>query len=324
MSKFLEDCELLACASLHAGKYDLTLASFEAPEFAVETLSPNSLAKGRKTLETCRREGFTILHPKHPLYPRSFFYLEEPPLFVSALGNLETLKASQRLAIVGSRNLSHRCQDWMEEHLPSFLKLCPTAVIVSGGARGADQAAHLAAIKAGRATICFSPSGLLNFYPPELKDWVAPILKAGGLMLSQFAPESDARRENFENRNRLIVTLSQGVFVVEASRRSGSAMTARLANEMGLDIAALPSFPSDAVGQASLHLLTSGAQIILEGADLSVFLGRNVPLVPGSLQADAGGDGEETVREPHRDVRRNLTLAGSALGSDVENVVDDN
>ncbi|RYZ70050.1 MAG: DNA-processing protein DprA, partial [Proteobacteria bacterium] len=306
------------------GKYDLTLGSFEVPDFALGSLPPGAVAKGKEVLATCAREGFKILHPKHALYPKSFFYLEEPPLFVSALGNLENLTAPQRLAIVGSRNMSMRCRDWMNDEMPAFLKKSPDVVIVSGGARGADQAAHLEAIKAGRPTICFAPSGLLNFYPPELKDWVSPILKVGGLILSQFAPDANARRENFENRNRLIVTLSHGVFVIEASRRSGSTMTARLANEMGLEIAALPSFPSDAVGKATLQLLKDGAQMITEAEDLSVFLNRNVPLVPSSLQSNTGSDGEETVGEPHGDIRRNLALASCALSRHVEHVVNDN
>jgi DNA protecting protein DprA len=320
---------LLACATLGLKKSRFALSAFEDPSAVLNLLPDEKVHRARAILDHCHRNQYRVLHPNHEFYPRDFLHLEDPPLFLSAVGNVSSLQCAQRLAIVGSRNLSARAEEWSAQHLKTFLKLCPQATVVSGGARGADQAAHMAAIREKRATICFLPSGLDTLYPPELSDWVSPILKSGGVFISQFHPGAGARREHFEKRNRLIVSLSDAVFVIEASRRSGSTMTARIASEMGKALAALPSFPGDAVGAGTLDLIYSGATLLRDGEDLAAFLNAATPslsahLVPSSLQAETGCDREQRVRKPHGDERWQLSFASGALGRNVQDVVDNN
>lgn len=270
--------DLLACASLHVGKGAITLSDFSDPRFALAVLSSTERSRAERTREQCCSLGATILHPQHPAYPLTFHDLESPPLFLSVLGSPECLSIDQRLAVVGSRELSARAGEWMATELPLFLKRCPNAAIVSGGARGADQAAHLAAIRTSRPTICFLPSGLDAVYPPSLNSWVKPLIETGGCLISQFSPDTPAKRHHFEKRNQLITSLSHGVFITEASRRSGSLMTARFAVDQGRELAALPSFPGDAVGAGTLDLLRGHAELICDAEDLAVFLGRVRPL----------------------------------------------
>ncbi len=269
-----------------------------------------------------RELGAEIVHPFHLAYPDSFYELEDPPLFLSCLGNLQALCAPERLAVVGSRELSSRAQRWLESHLSDFLLENPHAVVISGGARGADQAAHLAAIRKGRPTVVFLPSGLNRIFPADLQSWLRPILKAGGVFVSAYAPDDMVRKFRFEARNRLIASLGHFTFVVEASRRSGSMMTARLSRDLGRELCVLPSFPGEVAGQGNLDLLGDGAQLICEARDLSVMMSRNS--MPRAAQAPAGGDGEEGVDHPHGDNRRQLTFVGGTFGDDVENIVDDN
>jgi DNA processing protein len=264
----------------------------------------------------------TIVYPFHPAYPQSFYELETPPLYLSCAGNLGALCAPERVAVVGSRELSTRSERWLESHLSEFLLEHPHAVIISGGARGADQAAHLAAVRAGRPTIVFLPSGLNQIFPVDLQPWLGPILDAGGLFVSAYAPDDSVRKFRFEARNRLIASLGHFTFVVEASRRSGTMMTARLSRDLGRELCVLPSFPGDPAGQGNLDLLSNGAQLICDATDLSVMMSRNS--MPGSAQTQTGSDCEEAIDHPHRDDRRQLPFVGGALSDDIENVVNDN
>ncbi len=258
-----------------------------------------------RTLRDLHAMGASILYPEHPLYPAEFYELEKPPPFLSVVGNASVLHAPKRLAVVGSRELSGRTERWLEHHLPSYLKT-NDVVIVSGGARGADQAAHLAAIRTGRATAVFLPCGLARLFPADLEEWVKPVLDAGGVFVSAYAPEETVRKFRFEGRNRLIASVSHGVFVAEASRRSGSMMTARISGELGREIGVLPSAPGDLTGQGSLDLMANGATMIRDALDLQVFVDR---LVPGASQRPGCRDREESVGRPHRDVRRQLSFS---------------
>lgn len=282
------------------------------PEMMSQLLSRVAVSLERRTetvLEELRLLNAVVVHPAHPFYPPEFFELEKPPLFLSCLGNVELLRAPTRLAIVGSRELSARAESWLEHHLPGFLKLPASPVIVSGGARGADQAAHLAAIRAKKPTIVFVPSGLSRLFPVDLQTWVKPVLESGGLFVSLCQPGEIVRRSRFEARNRLIAAISHAVFVAEASRRSGSAMTARLATELGRGLSVLPSFPGEAVGQGTLDLLFNGATPIRDGEDLAVFASQARVSIPRAFERPAGRHREQRIREPHGDEGRQLSFS---------------
>ncbi len=322
--------ETLSIASLFLPASSLSLSDFDprsAPERSSVTLSSDVAEKVERAALLFRDIDAQVLSPFHPSYPTEFFDLEQPPLFLSCLGDVSALSARRRIAIVGSRELSNRCERWMESELTRFLKMSDDTVIISGGARGADQAAHLAAVRTGRPTIVFLPSGLNQIFPGDLKAWVSPILKAGGAIVSAYAPDDSIRNFRFEGRNRLIAALSQLVFVTEASRRSGSVMTARLATELGRDLCVLPSFPGEMVGQGTLDLMVNGAEPIRDAEDLFAMLCRSsvrARSVPRAFQAPAGHEHKQEIGEPHGDERRQLTFARESFHHDIENVVGNN
>jgi len=298
-------CERSAVASLFSSALPQELSITES-DFTRVVRPPWIEFAIDRALQELNSLGATILYPGHPDYPASFYQLEDPPKFLSCLGNIEALHVHRRLAIVGSREISTRCERWLETNLATLLRKSPDVSIISGGARGVDQAAHLAAIRAQRPTVVFLPSGLGRIFPADLRDWVSPVIEAGGVFVSAYAPHEEVRRFRFEARNRLIASLSQGLFVAEASRRSGSLMTARLAVELGRSLAVLPSFPGDPVGQGTLDLMMNGAQPICDVQDLATFV---YGLIPGAAEGPARGDSEESVSEPHRDVRRELAFS---------------
>ena len=260
------DPTLLSCLSL----FDSTLSVdqfFGFPQSLLEPL-PNHLEGAKRALDWCTENHVTILHPGHELYPQAFLGLERPPLFLSCLGNVErALRDRPRLAVVGTREPTKRSLSWLEHHLGEFLRR-REAVIVSGGARGIDQRAHLVAIRAGAPTLVFLPSGLTKIYPREISSWREPILDSGGLLISPYAPTQEIRKSHFEGRNRLIAALGQVVLIAEARRRSGSLMTARLAAELGRTLAVLPSFPGEPQSAGTLDLLFNGAFPLRDSEDL--------------------------------------------------------
>lgn len=263
------------------------------------------------------------LVPGHPFYPVCFDELEKPPSELHVLGSLEALDPERCISIVGAREASPRALDWMDRNLPEYLDLRPDAIIVSGGARGIDQKAHAASVRKGRPTVVFLPAGLERIYPPDLVEWIEPVLRAGGAFVSPYPNDQEIRRAHFEGRNRLIAALGRMLFVVEARRKSGSLMTARLAGELGRAIAVLPSFPTDGNASGSLDLIIDAqAAVIRDAKDLAAVDGLE-GLAPRTSKGPTRGDGKQSVRKPHRDPRSDGPFSRGAFASDVQDVVGD-
>jgi DNA processing protein len=162
---------------------------------------------------------------------------------------------------------------WMQRELGRFLR-AGGAAVVSGGARGVDQWAHRLCMDEGLPTLCVLPSGLLNPYPPGNQEFWERVVEGGGALLSTFPLREPMRKHHFHTRNRWIVGFSPAVFVVEANRRSGSAMTAGLAREEGREVCTLPVFPHSEQGLGNLDLIGGGATMVRDHEDLAVLWDR--------------------------------------------------
>ena len=142
---------------------------------------------------------------------------------------------------------------------------------------GIDGAAHRAALDCGGATVAVLGSGLDRIYPARHRA-LAARTAAEGLLLSEFLPGTPALPHHFPQRNRLVSGLSLGVVVVEASTRSGSMITARLAAQQGREVFALPSTARDARASGNLRLLREGAVLVRDAGDVLSELGlENTP-----------------------------------------------
>jgi DNA processing protein len=260
--------ELLSCLSLFDPSVRLGNFLGDAESWLLP--SERDLHEAIETRDWCHQNGIRILYPSHPHYPQEFLALEEPPLFLSCLIGAETPPwQTPSISIVGSREPLERSLAWMDQNLPQFLRLFPVPVI-SGGARGVDQKAHSISLRSGIPTVAVIPSGLARIYPGDFAAWVPAILEAGGALLSPYHPKQEIRKFHFEGRNRLIAALGKMLLVIEARRRSGSIMTARLASELGRTLAALPSFPGESRSAGSLELLFSGGMMVRDAGDLAV------------------------------------------------------
>lgn len=197
-------------------------------------------------------------------YPQLLDEIPNPPHLLYVDGETDVLHLPA-LAIVGSRNPTRggeRNAFDFAHHLASS-----GFTIVSGLAQGIDTAAHRGALAAGGKTVAFLGHGIDRVYPASNKALAAEIA-AQGALVSEFPLGTHPGRELFPQRNRLISGLSLGTLVVEAARRSGSLITARLAGEQGREIFALPGSIHNALSRGCHELIRQGAKLVETSDDI--------------------------------------------------------
>ena len=238
---------------------------FGSARAALERL-PDLARRGgaaRAELAASRRLGVSLLAPGEMGYPPRLAVLDDAPPLLGVRGALEVLMRPV-IAIVGSRNASG-----------AGLKFAGTLardlgdagfVIVSGLARGIDQAAHRASIESG--TVAVLAGGHDRIYPPEHEDLLATIIGNGGAAISEMPMGHVPRARDFPRRNRLISGAALGVVVVEAALRSGSLITARIAAEQGREVFAVPGSPLDPRAAGTNDLIKQGATLTTEASDV--------------------------------------------------------
>ena len=208
--------------------------------------------------------GVRILVRGEPEYPVALTYLYDAPPILYVKGSLVPEDA-QAMAIVGMRKCSLYGQDQAERLASGLARTGFT--IISGLARGIDSAAHRGALAAGGRTLAILGNGLASVYPPENRGLAEAVI-ARGALVSEFPMTVGPTAENFPRRNRILAAFGLGTIVVEAGRRSGSLITARLAAELGKEVFAVPN-RVDAPGAAGVHaLIRDGAKLIESVADV--------------------------------------------------------
>ena len=140
--------------------------------------------------------------------------------------------------------------------------------IVSGLARGIDSAAHRGALRGKGKTIAVLGTGIDQVYPKENVKLVEQILESGGAIVSQFPLETPPLKENFPYRNRIISGLCHGVLLTEATERSGSLITARLAMEQNREVLAVPGNITSRNSIGTNYLIKSGAKLVQQWQDV--------------------------------------------------------
>lgn len=197
-------------------------------------------------------------------YPRLLKEIHDPPPVLFAQGELECINQPQ-LAIVGSRNPS---PGGMEIAYQFAYQLSQCGFhITSGLAMGIDGASHRGALAAKGKTIAVLGSGLNCIYPVAHQK-LAQQVKENGLLISEFSPQIKANAKHFPMRNRVISGLSLGTLVVEASLKSGSLITARLAAEQGREVFAIPGSIHHSLAKGCHSLIQQGAKLVMTVAEV--------------------------------------------------------
>lgn len=199
-----------------------------------------------------------------PHYPKDLREIPDPPLLLYIKGNISALNTLQ-IALVGTRTPSFLGRETAFQFACELAKANIT--ITSGLARGIDSYGHQGALKAGGQTIAVLGSGINRVYPKEHLE-LAEKITAQGAIVSEFPPESPPLAKHFPQRNRIISGLSRGVLVVEAAFKSGSLVTARLANEQGRDVFAIPGSIQSLFAKGCHHLIQQGAKLTTNVNDI--------------------------------------------------------
>ncbi len=226
-----------------------------------------SSAKARLSLA----EQAWLENPRHhvvpytdPRYPHLLRCAGCHPIALYVLGNVEVLNDPQ-LAIVGSRNPSAQGRETAHEF--SEYLAGRGLGITSGLALGIDSAAHRGALMAQGITLAVLGSGVDVLYPSSNIPLAGDIQQQGAL-ISEFPLGTPPRPENFPQRNRIIAGLSLGTLVVEAARRSGSLITARLAADLGRELFAIPGSIHSPLSRGCHELIRQGAKLTETAHDI--------------------------------------------------------
>ncbi|MDR3176061.1 MAG: DNA-processing protein DprA [Desulfovibrio sp.] len=220
-------------------------------------------------LEAMERLGCPVLLHSDPAYPELLRELPDAPPLLYCRGDLSLLGAPA-IGVVGARGCT---SEGLAVSAFFSRALSGAGVsVISGMARGIDRAAQLAAMEEAGRSIGVLGSGIDLVYPAENADLFARLEKDGGLLLSEFPPKTPPAATNFPRRNRLISGLSRGVLVVEAARRSGSLITARLALEQNREVFAVPGHTLSPASAGCRDLIRKGAKAVFNADDILVEL----------------------------------------------------
>ena len=225
-----------------------------------------------------------------PHYPRALLEAPDPPLLFYAQGNLALLQR-EGIAIVGSRNPTPQGLD----NARAFASHLSHAglTIVSGLALGIDAAAHTGGLEGAASTVAVVGTGLDIVYPRR-NIGLAHRIAANGLIVSEYPLGTPSMAPNFPRRNRIIAGLAGGTLVVEAALQSGSLITARLANEAGREVFAIPGSIHSPQSRGCHALIKQGAKLVETAQDVLEEL-----RMPGAATVNVA----PTVNSPHVDER---------------------
>jgi len=230
---------------------------------AKEFTSQKNLDLAAKNVERCRRKGYTVLNLEDENYPEALRETFDPPFVLYIAGRVEVLK-EPFVSIVGARKPTTYGRA-VADRLARDLAACGL-VVVSGMARGIDSVSHWGALKEGQ-TVAVLGSGFEDIYPPENKK-LMNIIAEKGAVITEFPLDAYPAPLHFPQRNRIISGMSLATVVVEATKRSGSLITARLALEQNREVMAVPGNITSNLSQGTNWLIKDGAKAVESWEDV--------------------------------------------------------
>ncbi|MDH3491371.1 MAG: DNA-processing protein DprA [Gammaproteobacteria bacterium] len=272
---------ILAHAHLHVAELQVLLSSFGDVEGIVEQRRSNLKDAGlsdekssaiaspddqylSRALKWLDHDSHHLLTFGHDSYPELLTQIPGRPLLLYVNGDINALHLPS-LAIIGSRNPTRGGLRNSVEFARYLAK--QGFSIVSGLAEGIDTAAHRGALDGGGKTVAFLGHGIDRVYPAANRDLAHAISNCGALV-TEYPLGARPLRWHFPERNRLISGLCLGTLVVEAARRSGSLITARLAAEQGREVFALPGSIHNPLARGCHELIRQGAKLVETASDI--------------------------------------------------------
>ncbi len=198
-------------------------------------------------------------------YPKSLNNIFDLPVLLFCKGELSLLNSTS-LAVVGTRAVSPYGVAVLSRFIPILVEagFC----IVSGMAIGVDASAHKATLKAKGNTIAVLGSGVEKPSPVQNSHLYKEIIDNGGLVVSEFAPNARVLKQNFPQRNRIIAGLCKGTLIIEAGAKSGSLITADIAQSYSRDVFSVPGPITSSLSEGVNSLINNGAVMVCSPEDI--------------------------------------------------------
>ena len=238
----------------------------EASQRLVEAFQDiSSLQKWAEAeLEWAENNGVQVLCLGDEHYPRRLSECCDAPLVLFYQGTAD-LNCPRIINVVGTRRSTLYGQDLIRRFVTDLRKLCPDTLIVSGLAYGIDINAHRQALDNGFETVAVLAHGLDMLYPHAHRDTAKQMLNQGGL-LTEYATHTNADKQNFVRRNRIVAGMSDACIVVESASHGGALITARLATEYNRDVFAFPGAVGAAYSEGCNNLIRDNKAALITSA----------------------------------------------------------
>ncbi len=224
-----------------------------------EQTSPAQLERAAARLERLASQGVSAIHFDEPRFPALLREIPDPPAVLFFSGAVDALMR-RCVGVVGARRATQSGLTTARE--VSAALAARGVIVVSGLALGIDSAAHAAALAAGGTTVAVFGCGVQRVYPAANRQLAERIRDSNGLLISEYHPDQEPRKQFFPERNRIISGLCETVIVIEAGEQSGSLITARMALEQGRDVLAVPGSILTDQSRGCHRLIREGAGLL--------------------------------------------------------------
>ncbi len=310
-----------ADAVFHARRTELESLRLK-PETIDSIIKREFHDRAASELERVKELGGDILILDDGSYPSLLREIDDPPPVLYVRGDWQACFDQPCVGVIGSRKCStygENASEMLSRDLASR-----GITIVSGLARGIDTAGHRGAIRGQGKTVAVMGTGLDSVYPKENNGLVREIIAAGGCVVTQFPLGTPPIPENFPYRNRIISGLSHGVVIIEASERSGSLITARLAMEQNREVMAVPGNITSRNSFGTNYLIKTGAKLVQQWQDIVAEMPSEISaaILPPKIDEPKAEDAKRQPELVPADMTDNERKVWDALTADESTHID--
>lgn len=237
-----------------------------APRLATIVASLDDLLpRAEAELQYNAAHGIDTFTPADAGYPSRLRDCADSPVVLFARGTA-SLNARHVISIVGTRHATTYSRDAIHHFLTSLRAQCPDVLVVSGLAYGVDILAHRESLDVGYDTVGVLAHGLDTIYPSAHRATASEMI-AHGALLTEFPVRTNADKQNFVRRNRIVAGMSDACILVESAAKGGGLITAGMARSYGREVFAFPGYVGRDYSEGCNRLIRDHRATLLMGAD---------------------------------------------------------
>lgn len=251
-------------------------------DFCSDQARAKLLADAKAELQFIESKHLHVLWMDDDDYPRRLRMCDDAPVLLYAVGNCN-FNADHVVAVVGTRNATSYGIKMAHDIIAQLQESVDSILIVSGLAYGIDVAAHRSALELSIPTAAVVAHGLNTLYPADHRNVAANMIKNQGAIVTEYVSTARIHRGNFLARNRIVAGMSDAVIVVESDIKGGALATARMAEDYGRDVFAVPGRATDRYSRGCNALIAKNtARIITSADDIIDYMGWTTKAKPGT------------------------------------------